>query len=167
MNDSAPPRFLEVSPITGIDQDPGTHIETHGTLFADYDLDGLVDVLTVNRLAPSKLYHNISDTAPDADDNKWLHIKLIGDPLQYVAQDAIAVVATASRVDAFLFVILKLVESESHGLRICPIDARLFVRKGRKVYCSRRCTNLAMQRRARKLAEEEAEEAAAKATRKK
>jgi hypothetical protein len=64
--------------------------------------------------------------------------------------DAVMAIATHSRKDAFILVLMHLIASDAHGLRVCPIDERVFVRKGRMLYCSRRCTNAAMQRRSRR-----------------
>ena len=64
--------------------------------------------------------------------------------------DAVMAIRPDNRKDFFILILMHLIASDAHGLRVCPIDQRVFVRKGRILYCSRRCTNVATQRRSRR-----------------
>jgi hypothetical protein len=47
---------------------------TRGVAFADYDRDGMVDVLTVNRGGPIRLYHNVTPKKK----HHWLEVDTVG-----------------------------------------------------------------------------------------
>jgi hypothetical protein len=70
LNDGTGMRMLDVSALTGAD-DIG---ESKGLAFADYDLDGAVDMFVVNQAGTPRLYRNVTPRG----DRHWLAVDLRG-----------------------------------------------------------------------------------------